>query len=329
MSCAKFRQFCSGLYVWIAPTQIAKFMGPTCGPPGSCRPQMGPMLAPWTLPLGYVSYHVHFTSGTRVTATSHFNIMAALVHRVGMVCVLLLAVSAGTIESSTLKLGIMGDNRTGWTEFYFSFTTLGGAVPIAVDAINQNSSILPNYTIEVVYGITNCNDRLSLVTLIELEQNYDVDAIIGPQCSSECLASGLLASQWNIPIITPVCSTNDLSTFAESKYDTFMRVTGANHVGKALAVIAHHLGWDHIAIIQPSYVKEPRVYVADSMENACEEFNISVIRENLYTPNQRDTIRLALENVMYRARSMFFVVYHVTSLSSTIHIHVPTLLHMK
>ena len=24
-------------------------MGPTWGPPGSCRPQMGPMLAPWTL----------------------------------------------------------------------------------------------------------------------------------------------------------------------------------------------------------------------------------------------------------------------------------------
>ena len=31
------------------PTQIAKFMGPTWGPPGFCRPQMGPMLAPWTL----------------------------------------------------------------------------------------------------------------------------------------------------------------------------------------------------------------------------------------------------------------------------------------
>ena len=24
-------------------------MGPTWGPPGSCRPQMGPMLAPWTV----------------------------------------------------------------------------------------------------------------------------------------------------------------------------------------------------------------------------------------------------------------------------------------
>ena len=35
-------------------SQIARFMGPTWGPPGSCRPQMGPMLAPWTLLSGIV-----------------------------------------------------------------------------------------------------------------------------------------------------------------------------------------------------------------------------------------------------------------------------------
>ena len=28
---------------------IARFMGPTWGPSGPCRSQMGPMLAPWTL----------------------------------------------------------------------------------------------------------------------------------------------------------------------------------------------------------------------------------------------------------------------------------------
>ena len=28
---------------------IARFMGPTWDPPGSCRPQVGPMWAPWTL----------------------------------------------------------------------------------------------------------------------------------------------------------------------------------------------------------------------------------------------------------------------------------------
>ena len=30
-------------------SQMARFMGPTWGPPGSCRPQVGPMLAPRTL----------------------------------------------------------------------------------------------------------------------------------------------------------------------------------------------------------------------------------------------------------------------------------------
>ena len=37
------------VHLWHTLSQIAKFMGPTWGPPGSCRPQMGPMLAPWTL----------------------------------------------------------------------------------------------------------------------------------------------------------------------------------------------------------------------------------------------------------------------------------------
>ena len=33
--------------------QIANFMGPAWGPPGSCRPQIGPTLAPWTLLSGW------------------------------------------------------------------------------------------------------------------------------------------------------------------------------------------------------------------------------------------------------------------------------------
>ena len=36
-------------------TQIAKFMGPTWGPTGSSRPQIDPMLAPWTWLSEYIS----------------------------------------------------------------------------------------------------------------------------------------------------------------------------------------------------------------------------------------------------------------------------------
>ena len=34
--------------LYVVPSQIAKFMGPTWGPPGSCWPEMGTMLVPWT-----------------------------------------------------------------------------------------------------------------------------------------------------------------------------------------------------------------------------------------------------------------------------------------
>ena len=44
-----FQCYLTGTGATVCLTQIAKFMGPSRGPPGSCRPQMGPMLAPWTL----------------------------------------------------------------------------------------------------------------------------------------------------------------------------------------------------------------------------------------------------------------------------------------
>ena len=56
-------------------SQIAKLMWPTWGQPGSCRPQMGPMLAPWTLLLlilmfGYQS-PVNYTFFTIDEQISH------------------------------------------------------------------------------------------------------------------------------------------------------------------------------------------------------------------------------------------------------------------
>ena len=41
----------------VTPTQIAKFMGPTWGPHGSCRPHVSPELAPWTLLSGKLIIH--------------------------------------------------------------------------------------------------------------------------------------------------------------------------------------------------------------------------------------------------------------------------------
>ena len=46
--------------------QSTQFMGLTWGPPGSCRPQMGPIVAPWTLLSGHITtFFFQYSSGSR------------------------------------------------------------------------------------------------------------------------------------------------------------------------------------------------------------------------------------------------------------------------
>ena len=49
-------------------SQIAKFMGPTWGPPGSCRTQMAPLSAPWTLLLGMILQKTTMSDFERIAA---------------------------------------------------------------------------------------------------------------------------------------------------------------------------------------------------------------------------------------------------------------------
>ena len=54
-------------------SQITMFMGPTWGPPGSCRPQMGPMLAPLTLLSGILLLWKKLAGLVKVYCIQHCN----------------------------------------------------------------------------------------------------------------------------------------------------------------------------------------------------------------------------------------------------------------
>ena len=77
LPCYQFTETCSyvssiqnDIYPWVTSladwqSQISRFMGPTWSAPGSCRPQMGPMSAPWTLLSGTIRVDVsHDYKGT-------------------------------------------------------------------------------------------------------------------------------------------------------------------------------------------------------------------------------------------------------------------------
>ena len=54
-------------------THIARFMGPTRGRPGSCRPQVGPMLAPWTSLSGKFLWYLRTPIACNLVKYPHIN----------------------------------------------------------------------------------------------------------------------------------------------------------------------------------------------------------------------------------------------------------------
>ena len=50
------------LHLQSLPSQITRLMRPTWGPSGSCRPQMGPMLAHWTLLSGLLYSYIYYSA---------------------------------------------------------------------------------------------------------------------------------------------------------------------------------------------------------------------------------------------------------------------------
>ena len=64
-------------------TQIASFMRPTWGPPGSCRPQLGPMLAPWTV-RATIFHHILLLLLLLITST----ITITMDHHHGYFCII-------------------------------------------------------------------------------------------------------------------------------------------------------------------------------------------------------------------------------------------------
>lgn len=75
------------------------------------------------------------------------------------------------------------------------------AMILAVEAITNNSSLLPGNQVKFVWNYTECNDELSVkATLHQIGEG--VQGFIGPACM--CQTTARVAAAYNIPMISYV-----------------------------------------------------------------------------------------------------------------------------
>ncbi|XP_035224791.1 guanylate cyclase 32E-like, partial [Stegodyphus dumicola] len=88
--------------------------------------------------------------------------------------------------------------------FLCSFKYLGnliaGAIPLAVEMVNENPLLLPDHNLRFMY--LDSGEPNTAVTIRKMTQMKDdgVTAFIGPDHS--CVSEALVAAAWDIPMIT-------------------------------------------------------------------------------------------------------------------------------
>ncbi|KAK3705058.1 hypothetical protein QZH41_009322, partial [Actinostola sp. cb2023] len=128
--------------------------------------------------------------------------------------------------------------------------TTAAAIPIAVEDINNDKSLLPLHELQFVFGNTNCSSVTALPLVMNLwaAKRRNVDAFIGGGCNHVCEYISLLAGKWNLPVVSWGCMSNHLSN--RVTFPTFARTVGPyTKMEKLLKRLMENFQWKRVAII--------------------------------------------------------------------------------
>ena len=93
--------------------------------------------------------------------------------------------------------------------------------------------------------MSDCSSKRGLESFVEIHNEIpQLVSLIGPICEYATTVVGLLASQWNVPIISYSGSTSVVSD--KKVYDTFSRTIGTtSSLAHCMLLIGELFKWNH------------------------------------------------------------------------------------
>ncbi|ODM95682.1 Guanylate cyclase 32E [Orchesella cincta] len=135
--------------------------------------------------------------------------------------------------------------------------TISGAILLAMEKVNNDSSLLPGANLVLKYGDTE-GDTIKGTKLLTDMLCEDVAAYFGPEVS--CHVEATVAAAWNRTMISYRCADSTVSD--KNKFPTFARTEAPDtQIVKSVLSVMHHHHWKTFSII----VEDPSpVLVASS-----------------------------------------------------------------
>ncbi|KAK1164337.1 guanylate cyclase 2G [Acipenser oxyrinchus oxyrinchus] len=213
--------------------------------------------------------------------------------------------SESGVERSRLLLGFQAPKNI---SFPFSAMRLGAAMQIAIDKVNSDPAFLNNYTLDFAYFDCDCDAKTSLSGFISQVWNDNISALFGPACPEVAEVTGLMASQWDIPMFSFVGHTPKLDNVAV--YDTYVKlVSPLERMGKTLLKALQHFGWKNVALLGGGSAHSTWDKMDDLWKSVQSQLNpnITIIASVKYDTSDPDLNRKNLKYISTVARIIIVI----------------------
>jgi len=204
----------------------------------------------------------------------------------------------------------------GFLSSYLSSKMALGAIPLAVETINADPTLLPGRTLHFVTADigdpvgNNGLTALAIRRMTEMRHNNHTIAFIGPD--GQCAAEALVAAAWNLPMITHKCAERKLSEMPQT-YFTFARtLPPSSKISKSVMALLEKFAWNKFIIIVGR--RNEWIQIKDAIKELAQGRDIDVtdvIQLDDYIPAQVETINRIAHDTYQRTRVYLFIGEHI------------------
>lgn len=207
----------------------------------------------------------------------------------------------------------------------FGAIDIAGAVTLAISEINNSSTLIPNDRLEFHYLDTKCDAKSSLGATVTLVNDHDVIAFIGPACSPGCQSAGLLASEWNLPMISYVSASPSMSD--HKTYNTFTRTNGPlSQQADAFFAIMKNFEWKRFSLVC-NYIENRYIWtklcelITERARRRNDQFTLATVKNFDLTVASEQEMASLLTELHSTSRSKFFDIYLFNTAQTDIFIY--------